>query len=520
MTFAGYLYPGSNDPPAAHVTEGSLAGAAIVRRDVAGNYSAAGNIAFVAVGMSNTRQEFEHFRGIDDAFKAGYVYSVNGAQTNKDATQFADSGYWDVVDTRLASFGLVPAQVGCIWLKTAVAAEAGSFPGHAQTLQGYLKTAVQTIAARYVNCKIIIFSSRTYGGYADVATSPEPWAYEGAFAVKWLIESQIDGSDPDLDYSLVPWLGWGPYLWADGLIPRVEDGLIWECDDFESDGTHPGPDAESKVATMLLDYLEVAFNMGWFSGAEAITETNVFGGTNTTDGSSFNTSSGAWTPATGTWTPTANTLQLIAVLSRAGATPPVPTLTGHSLTYEQVTTVTFGELATNLSRLTFFRAMGAAPTSGGLTIDFGGASQTQCTVSVMEYGGVETSGTNGSGAIAQFEEAAADAVNNLTVTLAAGQTLPVSAVVAAFGNTSGTAYTPEAGWSEAHDIQSSTPLSRLQTQYNLSFDPGCTGQLSSGTTTDMGGLIVELLPASDPGGGGPDPDTGSGGDGILVVGIG
>ena len=43
-----------------------------------------------------------------------------------------------------------------------------------------------------------------------------------------------------------PWLGWGPYLWTDGLLGR-SDGLVWSCDDVEADGTHPSKTGVQKV---------------------------------------------------------------------------------------------------------------------------------------------------------------------------------------------------------------------------------------------------------------------------------
>ena len=43
-------------------------------------------------------------------------------------------------------------------------------------------------------------------------------------------------------------------MWADGLTPRA-DGLTWACPELQSDGTHPAPSGQRKVAAMLLDFL-------------------------------------------------------------------------------------------------------------------------------------------------------------------------------------------------------------------------------------------------------------------------
>ena len=59
--------------------------------------------------------------------------------------------------------------------------------------------------------KLAYLSSRTYGGYATTPLNPEPYAYESAFAVKWLIKQQIKGDsalncDPSNDPIKAPWL--------------------------------------------------------------------------------------------------------------------------------------------------------------------------------------------------------------------------------------------------------------------------------------------------------------------------
>jgi hypothetical protein len=95
-----------------------------------------------------------------------------------------------------------------------------------------------------------------------MATEKEPDAYETAFADKWAIQDQING-DPNLNYNpandpvLAPWLGWGDYYWANGLLSR-SDGTYWSCQDLKSDGVHPSiTSGQLKIAESLTDFLEV-----------------------------------------------------------------------------------------------------------------------------------------------------------------------------------------------------------------------------------------------------------------------
>lgn len=267
-TYHGYeggLYPGGvNNPPAAHFAAGLHEAMQIKKLDINGNPSPTGKIVFISVGMSNTTQEFSFFKPIADADprKNPDLVIVDGAQGGKDAKYWANNTdpVWSTVDSRLASAGVGPKQVQAVWLKQAIAQENKAFPNDATELQGLLKTIAQNIKSHYPNTRLVYFSSRIYAGYASSTLNPEPFAYQSGFAVKWLITDQINGN-PDLNFDpakgavTAPWLGWGPYLWADGLIPR-SDGLIYRCTDFQTDGTHPNTEARQKVSNMLLRFLK------------------------------------------------------------------------------------------------------------------------------------------------------------------------------------------------------------------------------------------------------------------------
>ena len=252
------LYPSGNQAPAAFQALGLQQAALIVPRDAAGSPDPAGKIVLLSIGMSNTTMEFTAFLplAMADGARNTAVLPVDGAVSGVTAAAIVaqPDQYWQQVETRLRAAGVTDAQVQAVWLKEADAEPSLAFPKDAQQLQSELATIAQLSRARFPNLKIVYFSSRIYGGYATTILNPEPFAYQTGFAVKWLIEQQIDG-DPGLDVASgkSPWLTWGPYLWADGLTPRF-DGLTWACSELQTDGTHPSPTGQLKVARMLLDF--------------------------------------------------------------------------------------------------------------------------------------------------------------------------------------------------------------------------------------------------------------------------
>jgi lysophospholipase L1-like esterase len=248
----GGLYPGGkNTPPAAHLAEGLRLAKSIAPID--------GRIVFLTIGMSNTTQETQAFlklaaadRGINP--KVTLVDGAQGAQTAK-ITADPKANFWSVVDERLAAAHVTAKQVQVVWIKQANAQPSAGWPAATKQLQADLVSTLHNLHDRYPNLKIAYLSSRIYGGYAVTPLNPEPYAYEGAFAVKWAIAAQIAG-DPGLSRERAPWLAWGPYLWADGTKGRKQDSLVWTRDDLGPDGTHPSDSGRIKVGRMLLEFLK------------------------------------------------------------------------------------------------------------------------------------------------------------------------------------------------------------------------------------------------------------------------
>ena len=276
----GGLYPnGQNSPPPSHLADGLAQAEDIQPLAADGSPDSNGKIGFISVGMSNAALEFNTFLRLanDDPAKNPATIIVNGAQGGWTSNKLAENPtaeYWQVLDERLESNGLTPAQVQVVWLKEARGGVKNEpFPQEPQILLAQLQSIIQIVQARYPNVKIVYLSSRIYGGYATGPLNPEPIAYHSGFAVKWLIEAQING-DPALNFDpaqggvTAPWLAWGPYLWADGLTPR-SDGLTWPCSDFADDGTHPGEPARDKVGSMLLDFFRTDETArGWFLASD------------------------------------------------------------------------------------------------------------------------------------------------------------------------------------------------------------------------------------------------------------
>lgn len=296
LGFPGGLYPGgSNAVPAQHNAAGLQRANAVQPLDVNGSPSPSGKIVLLSIGMSNTTQEFCSqssdlpcnswtFMGqaaADASVNQTALVIVNGAMGGRTASAWdspADADYDRIRDTRFAPQGLTEQQVQVAWVKVANAGPTISLPSaqsDAALLVAQIGNIVRALKTRYPKLQQVFLSSRIYAGYATTGLDPEPYAYESGFAVKWVVQAQIDQAANggtivdaragDLNYSTgAPWVAWGPYLWANGTTAR-SDGLIWVPSDLESDGTHPAQSGEQKVGTMLLDFFRTSpYTKCWF----------------------------------------------------------------------------------------------------------------------------------------------------------------------------------------------------------------------------------------------------------------
>jgi hypothetical protein len=244
------LYPdGTNTRPAEHAAAGLAAAARVTPRDTSGAPNPDGKIVLLAIGMSNTMIEFRDFErnvvpnqtGVNPA-----MVIISGAVAGLPADRWVDPNAvaWQVVSDRLASRGVMPAQVQAVWLKHAYIG-ARSW----QYLQADLETITGHLRDKFPNLQIIYVSSRTRSYTLDPrTTSPEPTAFETGYAAKGLVTKYINDEMPAR-----PYVTWGPYLWADGENPR-SDGLRWLAEDLMTDCVHPSDSGARKAAYLLLAF--------------------------------------------------------------------------------------------------------------------------------------------------------------------------------------------------------------------------------------------------------------------------
>ena len=284
--FEGGLYAGgANAPPPEHLNEGIARANAITPLDADGAPDPNGKYVFLSVGFSSPSIEwcggvgvstcnpdtFESQASLDADVNHSNMLLVNGAQGGSTAVDWdspTDPPYADVLNQRLVPHGVTEEQVQVVWAKMTNRDPTRPLPdpdADAYRFEATLGKIVRALKIRYPNVKLVFFSSRIYGGYSSITLAPEPYAYENGLSVKWLVDAQIrqmaagqivDLRAGDLSYTTVaPWIGWGPYFWANGTTPR-SDGLTWQDADIKENGVHPEQSGIKKVGDLLMSFFK------------------------------------------------------------------------------------------------------------------------------------------------------------------------------------------------------------------------------------------------------------------------
>ena len=277
----GGLYGrGMNQPPRQHRQAAERALSMIQPLSATGEPADDGRIVLVSISMSNATQEFSRFKQIadKDPHKSPRLTIVDCAQGGQAMAEWVkpDAPPWLETARRLQRANVTPQQVQVAWIKLANKGPRGDLQQHGRKLQQDTLAVIQNAKKRFPNLRIAYLSSRIYGGYSGGPLNPEPFAYESAFSVRWLIQDQIQGN-LELNYNSAgaptkpvkaPLLLWGPYLWADGVTPRSSDALTWQRENLGRDGTHPSQSGRDKVARMLLTFFkDHPLAKSWFVGS-------------------------------------------------------------------------------------------------------------------------------------------------------------------------------------------------------------------------------------------------------------
>lgn len=220
----------------------------------------------------------------------------------------------------------------------------------------------------------------------------------------------------------------------------------------------------------------------------AVTCANLTAGESLSGATSYNTAS---------ISPPANSLVILTVMSRTGIStePNQPTVTGNGLTWVVIgSSVYYDTTSSSRKKFTSFRAMGASPSSGAATIDFAGQSQTEAVWIVDQFSNMDTSGTNGSGAVVQSATNKEDAGDGglLTVTLGAFSSTN-NATYGIFTGDSGNANTVGSGFAQVGNVGTNNiTTSEFRNDNDTSVD--CTLGAAAGACT--AGIAIEIKAAS------------------------
>ncbi len=181
-----------------------------------------------------------------------------------------------------------------------------------------------------------------------------------------------------------------------------------------------------------------------------------------------------------------------------GTAPSATSVSGAGLAFTEIGTP--GGLlysgTPGLRRIQAWRALvGSGAGTGSIAISLDGTS-TGMDAALLEFDGVDTSGTNGSGAVAQSATNQATSATALTVTLSAFASVG-NRPVAFFNHRVAEATTEESGYTELDEGSHSSPTAGAECEWHAST-ADTTPSASWLTNAAAGGFAIEVRAASGP----------------------
>jgi cell wall assembly regulator SMI1 len=208
------------------------------------------------------------------------------------------------------------------------------------------------------------------------------------------------------------------------------------------------------------------------------------------DGSSF-----AFAPITAS-----NSKLYLVFLSTSTGTAPAPSATsvsGAGLTFTEIGgpggVLYSGSIG--LRRIQAWRALSSSGGTGSIAINLSGTS-TSLDAVLLEFSGVDTSGTNGSGAVAQSATAKVSSVTSISVALTPFSH-PDNRPVAFFNHRVDEATTHEAGYTELDDATHTAPLAGAECEWHAGAAEN-TPSASWATAAAAGGFAIEIRAGAGP----------------------
>jgi hypothetical protein len=216
-------------------------------------------------------------------------------------------------------------------------------------------------------------------------------------------------------------------------------------------------------------------------------EKNLINNFSDTDASSY---------ATASITPGAYNLIKATFVSRTNisADPNQPTLTGCGLTWSVIQTTVFDTGGTSRRRVTTFGAMGSSPSTGALTFDCGGQTQTSAMWTVDESVILNTTSTTYTDAIVQSNknQDTTAGVATLTVTLGATPSADnITYGVFGLSGVTGSA-TPGSGFTELVDRTNTGGENGVAIYSEWKFGADATVDFTTAGNTEIGGIAIEI----------------------------